>query len=343
MLKKLFKYFIAKHSAKEKKLDKADADSAKKIFFAVFSRYGDGIISFKVIREFIGLYPDKQYLLFTTSQLVPYAREILGENVEFVGVNKRNPFSLVPSLLKLKNFDADLGFNPWSHGDDAEFFVSFAKKYSIFKRFRQWDKTYNVYDRVREYLSIAVKSDKIVHGNFDVSEAGKIVIAPLSTDVKKNLSKKDLLQLITWIKLKNPNAKITIAAPSGFDDKEFVGINFFVFGKSMKKSNDFLFLIKNCDLFIGVDSGPLHLALCLGKKCIGIFGSNAPETIIDNGFSMISYRHPLLSGIFCFVRNCDNAECIHAVFDGNIHEFECLLVEKVTLEEVVCPLVKSKE
>ncbi len=343
MLKKLFKYFIAKHSRKEQAIGLGDIREADKIFFAVFSRYGDGIISFKVIREFIGLYPDKQYLLFTTSQLVPYAREILGENVEFVGVNKRNPFSLVPSLLKLKNFDADLGFNPWSHGDDAEFFVSFAKKFMSYKKFSQHQKEYNVYDRVREYLSVPVTYDKIVRSDFDVSEAGKIVIAPLSTDVKKNLSKKDLLKLIAWIKLENPNAKITIAVPNGFDDKEFTDIDFFVFGKSMKKSNDFLSLIKNCDLFVGVDSGPLHLALCLGKKCIGIFGSNAPETIIDNGFSMISYRHPLLSGIFCFVRNCDNAECIHAIFDGNIHEFECLLVEKVILEEVVCPLVKSKE
>ncbi|MCI4399623.1 MAG: hypothetical protein JHC37_03570 [Campylobacteraceae bacterium] len=306
MLKKLFKYFIAKHSRKEQAIGLGDIREADKIFFAVFSRYGDGIISFKVIREFIGLYPDKQYLLFTTSQLVPYAREILGENVEVVGVNKRNPFSLVPSLLKLKNFDADLGFNPWSHGDDAEFFVSFAKKYSIFKRFRQWSKSYNLYARVREYLILESKTlpKTISHSQKDVKN---IVLAPFSTDITKSLDKDMTKQLVIKLKELYEDAKITIC---GFRDelRGIDGLQKFYFSKS--SSDEFLKLLKSSDLFVGVDAGPLHIANAIGIKTIGIFGPTAPETIVDFDWDIIIIRDASLCGIFCCALICKYPACI---------------------------------
>lgn len=306
MLKKLFKYFIKKHSAKEQTISPDDMQMAQKIFFAVFSRYGDGIISFKVIREFVALYPQKQYLLFTTSQLVPYAKEILNGGVEVVGVNKRNPLSLIPSILKLKNFDADLGFNPWSHGDDAEFFVSFAKKYSIFKRFRQWGKAYNLYARVREYLGLEPK----VLGNAAVSLPGNaqnIILAPFSTDTTKSLDKKMTKQLISRLQELYKNAKITIC---GFADelKGIEGLQKFYFSKS--SSNKFLALLKSSDLFVGVDAGPLHIANAIGIQSIGIFGPTAPETIVDFDWDIIMIRDTLLCGVFCCVVECVYPICI---------------------------------
>ncbi|MBU1006969.1 MAG: glycosyltransferase family 9 protein, partial [Candidatus Omnitrophica bacterium] len=38
-------------------------------------------------------------------------------------------------------------------------------------------------------------------------------------------------------------------------------------------------LIKRCDLFIGVDSGLLHLASCIGTKVIGLYGPTSGEYI----------------------------------------------------------------
>lgn len=329
MLKKLFKYFIAKHSAKEQAIGLGDIREADKIFFAVFSRYGDGIVSFKVIREFIGLHPDKEYLLFTTSQLVPYAREILGENVEVVGVNKRNPFSLVPSLLKLKNFDADLGFNPWSHGDDAEFFVSFAKKYSIFKRFRQWGKSYNLYARVREYLILESKTlpKTISHSQKDVKN---IVLAPFSTDITKSLDKDMTKQLVIKLKELYEDAKITIC---GFRD-ELRGIDElqkFYFSKS--SSDEFLKLLKSSDLFVGVDAGPLHIANAIGIKTIGIFGPTAPETIVDFDWDCAVLRDIHLKGIFCYVKDCIKPICIQ----NAINNFDMVIFfDKLTEENKEC-------
>ncbi|MDD3466158.1 MAG: glycosyltransferase family 9 protein [Campylobacterales bacterium] len=309
MLKKLFKYFIKKHSHKEQNLEKYNIEVAKKVFFAVFSRYGDGIISFKVICEFTRLYPRKQYLLFTTTQLVPYAKEILGDSVAVFGINKRNPFSLVPALLKLKAFDADIGFNPWSHGDDAEFFASFAKKYSVFKRFKQWDKTYNLYARVREYLSLDAKMLSNVALHLPV-DAKNIVLVPFSTDVTKSLDKEMTKQLIVKLKELYKDAKITVC---GFKNelKDIDGLEKFYFSKS--SSDEFLKLLKSSDLFVGVDAGPLHIANTMGIKTIGIFGPTAPETIVDFDWSIIAIRDARLNGVFCCFYTCEYPSCIQSV------------------------------
>ncbi len=327
MLKKLFKYFIAKHSDKETAIGAEDIHLADRVFFAVFSRYGDGIISFKVIREFIEVNQSKQYLLFTTNQLVPYAKEILGGGIEVVGVNKRNPFSIIPSLVKLKRFNADLGFNPWSHGDDAEFFASFAKKYSIFKRFKQWDKAYNLYARVREYFGLESK----LLGNVTMpfpKNAQNIILVPFSTDITKSLDNNMTKQLISKLKELYKNTKITIC---GFTN-ELKGINEiekFYFSKS--SSDEFLTLLETCDLFVGVDAGPLHIANTLGIKSIGIFGPTAPETIVDFDWKCTPMRDAALKGIFCHIEWCKKPMCIQDAINGfNVAIFAGVATEENT-------------
>ena len=79
MLKKLFKHFIAKHGAKEQKQAELNIKNSNKILFAVFSRYGDGIISSRIISEFISKNPDKKYTLLTTVQLLPCAQKLIAE------------------------------------------------------------------------------------------------------------------------------------------------------------------------------------------------------------------------------------------------------------------------
>ena len=56
---------------------KKDINEANTILFSVFSRYGDGLISFSIIKEFISKYPDKHYIVLTSRQQFPYAIAIL--------------------------------------------------------------------------------------------------------------------------------------------------------------------------------------------------------------------------------------------------------------------------
>ena len=58
------------------------------MLFAVFARYGDSVITFKLLREFARTYPDKKYLLITSPQALPYAEAILPPSIRCVGFDK---------------------------------------------------------------------------------------------------------------------------------------------------------------------------------------------------------------------------------------------------------------
>lgn len=60
------------------------------------------------------------------------------------------------------------------------------------------------------------------------------------------------------------------------------------------------FLIAGCDMFIGIDSGPLNIAMAYNKRCIGFFGSVNPE-----------YVFPDLNGLEVIQQPCVKQHCYH--------------------------------
>jgi len=318
--------FIIKNRLKKiipSQIDIYDIEKANSIFFSVYSRFGDGVISFKIINEFIKKHPNKKYYILTSKQLFPYAKEII-KNADIWYTNKRNPIEFFSTIYKLKKIKPDLGFNPWGHGDDSEFFISFAKKFSFYKQKIKVNKFSNLYDRVRLYLKLPIREKDFNY--FKLKKFNHITIAPLSTDITKNISKEMLNYLITKLNAK----KITIATPKSFGYKHE-----FIFKKSLKNSQKFIKLLKTADLFIGVDSGPLHIADAIGIKSIGIFGPTAPETILDYNTHVMPIRTKSLNGIFCFVKNCKYPICI----EKGLKEFNIPNInKKIYLEENQCPL-----
>ena len=318
--------FIIKKRLQKVDFSKIEIEDIKKsqtILFSVYSRFGDGIISFKIINELIEKYPNKKYYILTSKQLYPYAKEII-KNADIWYTNKRNPIEFFYTIYKLNKIKPDLGFNPWGHGDDSEFFISFAKKFSFYKQEIKVNKTFNLYDRVRVYLKLPIKNK--IFNKFEMNHFNHIVIAPLSTDITKNMTKEAIDKLLTKL---NAN-KITIATPKSLGYK-----NEFIFKKSLKNSKNFISLLKTADLFVGVDSGPLHIADTLGIKSIGIFGPTAPETILDYNTNVMPIRTRVLNKIFCFVKSCKYPECI----EKGLSEFNiCSFNEKIYLEEDKCPL-----
>ena len=61
MIKYLIRTRLKNHQDGCEIIDSYDIENAKKIIFSVFSRYGDAIISFKLINKFIEQYKDKKY------------------------------------------------------------------------------------------------------------------------------------------------------------------------------------------------------------------------------------------------------------------------------------------
>lgn len=60
------------------------------------------------------------------------------------------------------------------------------------------------------------------------------------------------------------------------------------------------FIIAGCDLFIGIDSGPLNIAMAYNKPCIGFFGSVNPE-----------YVFPDLKNLEIIQQPCVHQHCYH--------------------------------
>ncbi|HXX81672.1 MAG TPA: glycosyltransferase family 9 protein [Thermodesulfovibrionales bacterium] len=317
MIQLLIRNRIRKHRDRESEIREEDIACASTILFSVFARYGDSVIAFRVIKEFCEQNPGKRYLLLTTHQSLPYARSILGDMAECYSVNKRrNPLRLLYLASALTTMDIDVAFNPWSHGEDSEFFLTFARKFRSYRSFAKYTQEYNLYYRARNYMRLPEKRINLspsVYGN-----AQKILLVPFSTDMRKTLDRTDLARLIEQTVAHFHDSEITIGlfrdelrSAEGLPGKRFF------FGKSLCKSEEFLRLLKASDLLISVDSGPLHLADALGVRAIGIFGPTAPETIMHKDSTIVPLRIKQLEGVFCYVKSCTNPQCVHDLFKDN--------------------------
>jgi ADP-heptose:LPS heptosyltransferase len=73
--------------------------------------------------------------------------------------------------------------------------------------------------------------------------------------------------------------------------------------------------LSQCHLFVGNDSGPLHLALALQVPCIGLLGADSPQRIgpyqVDWGISVFKgeacHRNP------CLTKRCSRTICLEAI------------------------------
>jgi ADP-heptose:LPS heptosyltransferase len=326
----------AKKIDKSMKVSKDEIEQSKTILFSVFSRYGDGIIAFMIIKEFILKYTDKEYILITSLQHYPYAKEILKEfpNITIKCFNKRNPLSIFILSKYLKTKNIDLGFNPASFGDDSVYFILFAKKYSAFKYCKQFTDKNNSYDKVREYFHLDLKKEKEAI-DFKINKDMKVLIAPISTEIPRSLSIENIKFLQNYFK------NSVLALPKN-EAKNFKNSNLFIFKKNQKSSLEFIKLLKEVDLFIGVDSGPLHIALALNKKSIGIFGPTAPSVILNNKQEIKIIRDKRLEGIFCSKRDGE-PKCIYDIINEKMFNIDYKMKEDIILDNgEVCPLEKKE-
>lgn len=326
MLKLLFKKTVIKNSYK--KLNFAHNDF-KTALIAIFTRYGDGIIAFKITKEFAMQNPNKDFLVVTTHALLPYAQEFFGKNA--IAVNKRNPFDLLRIIYTINKFNPDIGFNPWSFGDESKFFISLARNFVFFNEFKEWSKTDNLYNRAREYFNLPILS-KHYEALTLPSNVKTIIFAPFSTDVTKTLNTKVIQKVLSKLVGIYPDAQIIICGLA----KEITQIKWphkFIFTRAAKTSYNFLTLLKGADLFVGVDAGPLHVAQAQGIFSIAIFGPTAPQTILDSYQNIIIWRNDKLNGTFCFVENCKNPICLDCEFAK-----PAILSNNIKLETKQCPL-----
>lgn len=259
-----------------------DIQKSKKVLFSIFTRYGDTVIDLVVIREFIELYPDKEYLIICPKQMKPYVNEIL-PLIECFAFNKRNLFEFVKVIKLLKSRKFDIGFNPWSNGLDSSFYLSLCKKFLVYRDFQK-PKVINHYQVVRRYLKLPEKdwevSKLILKKNYT-----KVLICPQSTDIGRSIPIEELDKLILDFYNLYNNPEITIAS---MDDEYFKeGFKSFKFEKSVNSSELFLAVMKQSNLIVSSDSGPMHIALALKKDLIAFLRSTNPQDVINSGATLV--------------------------------------------------------
>jgi ADP-heptose:LPS heptosyltransferase len=313
MINYLFRRRLKKTRDRAGEITPQDLDRAQKVVFALFARYGDVIISLSVINEFINKYPGKKYFLVTSHQMYPYAKKLLADRVTVVSFNKRrNPIKLMKIVALLKRERIDLGFNPWSSGDEAKFIISYARKFNFYTGFQGIS---NLYDRVRDYLKLP-HADRVLP-EWHLDQIKRLVICPCSTAAAKSLDQDDLLKLLRQVRQSFPGAEITIAVPPQEAPKIKGGEKIFVFRKSRAASQAFLNLLEEADLVISVDAGPLHLADKLGLRTIGLFGPTTPLGVLDRVTQVKALRDRSLTGFFCG-KKCRDPRCIHRLLEGDL-------------------------
>jgi len=310
----LARHRLARTGARREAITQSDILAARSVLFAVFSRYGDGIAAFKGIGEFARRYPDKRYTVVTTPQSLPYAEEIIDARTTLIGIDKRRDFlKIARLLLDLRRAPPDVAFNPWSHGGESQALLAFAHRFELFTDFARTHAWHNHYHWMREYLRLPPP----VHGRTPALPkiAGRVVISPFSTDIRRSLSAADIERLLSWARRRYPDCEITLALfpaelprlPRGAKAR------LFFFAKSDAKSREFLRLLKGADLFVGVDSGPLHIADALGRPALGLFGPTPPERVLDQDTTIVAVRLPELAGVLCDIKTCGTPVCLHGI------------------------------
>lgn len=81
-------------------------------------------------------------------------------------------------------------------------------------------------------------------------------------------------------------------------------------------------LLKNCLLYLGNDSGPLHLAVAMGAPTLGLFGPTAPSQFYPYHPPFHTFIHKVLSCGPCYkfggslwqqIPKCSRAYCMEAI------------------------------
>ncbi len=86
-------------------------------------------------------------------------------------------------------------------------------------------------------------------------------------------------------------------------------------------------LLDRCELFIGSDTGPLHLAVALGKRVIGLYGPTDP---VRNGpygeRNLVIWKKMPCSG--CWRRKCKTIRCMKEIEVSEVMEKVSICLEK---------------
>lgn len=251
---------------------------------------GDCIIATGIIKELKKRNPDKN-IFICTKHTYPFL------NNEFItGI-----FSEKEDILKYcsKTYDLDLCYE------------SSPKKHRLnsYADFVFGEKNYTRED-IRPFINLYVKHILEVNHKY-------VVIHPSATWASRTLSKEVWDKVVDYLLSKN---LIVISIGTEKDIKLTPKNNFHDLSTTKQALNTIHYLIDKAKMFVGIDSGMMHIAQCTDTPIVGIFSVANPDVVkyrLDNFYIV----EPTSKCKFCLQDktepvisiDCETNECINSV------------------------------
>ncbi len=89
-------------------------------------------------------------------------------------------------------------------------------------------------------------------------------------------------------------------------------------------------LIQRCGLYVGLDSGPMHMAALSGVPVVALFGPTHPSRVGPYGVAHRIVRAEQLDCLECRQRRCDHLSCMKAISVQMVHDAALALLPNKT-------------
>ena len=163
-------------------------------------------------------------------------------------------------------------------------------------------------------------NDKVKQFLFPLKLKKKVLVNPWSAVLLKELPFQPLKNLCEQLYQKNNNKPILMFGPKEENMAKEYANSIPVYLSPNTNLTEAIALIDNCDEYIGVDSGPTHIAALLNKPTTILFGpTNAKRQSPNFENVQAIYSHydcptikksPIMSSYRCAIKNCSNNLCM---------------------------------
>lgn len=280
----------------------------KKAFFIRFDRLGEFILSLPAIKLFRDNYKDSEIYLMARRENIDIIRgvDFIDYFIEFKDDYFRGQKGIINliRLFKKEQIDCVVNFVPKKEFHLASFIagvplrVGYNRKWGFCLNRKIQDRKFLCEKHEVEYnidlmrlichsifipkIDIPVENitSRIKHNLRLGLKEKYIVIHPFSSSFSKKAPFSFWMRLVDRFRKILPNIKIVVIGAK-YDEKEseqfvkYIKIESLVGQLNLKDLMGFL--VFNCMLFIGLDSGPMHLASVLNIPVVGVFRTTNPQ------------------------------------------------------------------
>jgi len=321
----------------------------KKICIIHLNQIGDLIFSLPLLKALRENHPEASI----HSLVKPYLQELLVDSpfVDIVTPRKNGLTAKFKLLKNIRRNNYGLVIS-LARGEECLMLtaLSRAKIKAGFSYF-PWDWCLNIKEHIEGHNSWYNNAKLLKHMNItvtktdyvgllsvnknknDLSLPEKFVMISPGTSKRRHTKawqKEKFAKLIILLKEKYGLSSVLVG---GTDDQAYNGeIIRFLEKKGREKDTDILDLtgkiglaslcsvIKEASLFVGIDSGVMHMASCLDIPVVGLFGPTDPFYVGPQNKKSIVVREESMECVPCYLKNCKHRDCMKKLGVSKVFE-----------------------